>query len=66
MLKSRERAIVSIYGIRGIGSIYYLSYATGHMDFHDEAQLWAMVAYTILASTILHGLTAGAVIDRVT
>jgi NhaP-type Na+/H+ or K+/H+ antiporter len=64
-LSLRDRAIVSIYGIRGIGSIYYLAYATSHVEFVNEPQLWATVAFTVLASTILHGLTAGPVIDRV-
>jgi hypothetical protein len=27
--------------------------------------VWAMVAFTILSSTIVHGLTAGVVFDRV-
>lgn len=58
----RERAIVSFYGIRGIGSIYYLSYAAGHVEFINEPQLWAMVGYTILASTLLHGFSSPIVI----
>jgi NhaP-type Na+/H+ or K+/H+ antiporter len=28
-----ERAIIAFYGIRGLGSIYYLSYAAGHVEF---------------------------------
>jgi NhaP-type Na+/H+ or K+/H+ antiporter len=65
-LRLRDRAIVSIYGVRGIGSVYYLSYASGHVDLVNESQLWSAVAYTIVASTVVHGLTAGPVIDRVT
>ena len=57
-LTMRERAAVAFYGIRGIGSVYYLSYASGRVELVNEPQLWAMVAYTILASTILHGFTA--------
>jgi NhaP-type Na+/H+ or K+/H+ antiporter len=59
-----ERAIIAFYGIRGLGSIYYLSYAAGHVEFVNEPQLWAMVGYTIVASTIVHGFTAGIVIKR--
>ena len=65
-LARQERAIISFYGIRGIGSIYYLSYAAGHVEFIDEPQLWAMVGYTILASTLIHGFTAGGVLNRLT
>jgi sodium/hydrogen antiporter len=44
--------------VRGIGSIYYLGYATGHVEFVNEDQLWALVAYTIFASAIIHGATS--------
>jgi len=54
----RERALIAFYGVRGIGSIYYLGYAATHIEFIDEAPLWALVSFTIFASTILHGLTA--------
>ena len=33
-------------------------YATGHMEFVNEDQLWAVVAYTIFASSLLHGATS--------
>ena len=65
-LTIRERAAVAFYGIRGIGSVYYLSYASGRVELVNEPQLWAMVAYTILASTILHGFTAAPMMERVT
>ena len=62
-LSLRARAVVSIYGVRGIGSIYYLGYASTHVDFIDEEQLWAVVAFTIFASTLIHGLTATATVE---
>ena len=55
----RDRAVVALYGVRGVGSIYYLSYAASHIEFVNEAQLWALVAFVVLLSTIMHGLTAG-------
>jgi NhaP-type Na+/H+ or K+/H+ antiporter len=57
-LRGEERAFVSFFGVRGIGSVYYLSYAAGHIEFADEAQLWALVAFTVFASTVLHGGTS--------
>jgi NhaP-type Na+/H+ or K+/H+ antiporter len=56
---------VAFYGVRGIGSIYYLGFATTHLEFVNEGQLWATIALAILLSTIIHGLTAGIVVDRV-
>lgn len=64
-LPGRERAVVAFYGVRGIGSIYYLAYAAGHMEMVNEGTLWATVGFTILLSTLVHGLTAGATFERV-
>lgn len=51
----RERAVVSTFGVRGVGSLYYLAYALGHADFHSARWLWSTVAFTIVASVLLHG-----------
>lgn len=64
--RHRERAVVAFYGVRGIGSIYYLAYAGSHAELTNEAELWAVVAFTILLSTIVHGFTAGLAVERVT
>lgn len=58
-LDRRSKAVVSVYGVRGIGSIYYLGYAGANMEFTDEAQLWSLIAIVILLSTILHGFSVG-------
>lgn len=63
-LSSRDRAVVSVYGVRGIGSIYYLCYAGSHIEFVNEAQLWSLIALVILMSTVLHGFTVGWAMDR--
>jgi NhaP-type Na+/H+ or K+/H+ antiporter len=65
-LRPRERVVVAFYGVRGIGSVYYLAYAGHHIELVNEAQLWATIAFTILVSTLVHGLTAGSVVERVT
>ena len=64
-LATRERLVVAVYGVRGIGSIYYLGFASSHLELVNEGQLWATIALTILLSTIVHGLTAGIVVERV-
>ena len=64
--RSRERAVVSFYGVRGIGSINYLAYAGGHIQLVNIAELWAIVACTIILSTIVHGFTAGIAVERAT
>lgn len=66
VLPTRERLVVAFYGVRGIGSVYYLAYAGHHTELVNEYELWAIVAFTILLSTIVHGLTTGIALDRVT
>jgi len=66
LASGRERLATAIYGIRGIGSVYYLSYAGAHMDLANEPQLWGIVALTVLLSTVLHGFTAGVAVEKAT
>ncbi|MFJ5778833.1 cation:proton antiporter [Streptomyces sp. NPDC093094] len=64
-LGRRERQVIAVYGIRGIGSLYYLAYALGQHRFPVPArELWAVVTFTVLASVVLHGVTAGPVVAR--
>ncbi|GAA5037673.1 NhaP-type Na+/H+ or K+/H+ antiporter [Thermocatellispora tengchongensis] len=61
----RERAVAAFFGIRGIGSLYYLAFALGMADFGVPArELWAVVAFTVLVSVVLHGVTATPVMSR--
>ena len=63
-LNGRERLVVAFYGVRGIGSVYYLAYATSKIELADEAALWATVAFTVVLSTVVHGITAGIAVER--
>ena len=65
-LEQRERMVVAFYGIRGVGSIYYLSYAATHINLPNAPQLWATVALTVVISTVIHGFTAGMAVDEAT
>ena len=53
-----ERGALAYFGIRGLGSIYYVSYGLGMATFDQDMWIWAVIAATILASTVVHGLTA--------
>ncbi|MFI0355420.1 cation:proton antiporter [Actinomadura sp. 9N407] len=60
----RERRAIAFFGVRGIGSLFYLAYALGQADFGvDPAELWAVVAFTVLGSVCLHGLTSTPVLS---
>ncbi|MCB2408363.1 cation:proton antiporter [Hymenobacter lucidus] len=53
-----ERGVISFFGIRGIGSIFYLAFALEKADFPHARQLWAIVGFTMLVSISLHGILA--------
>ncbi|WP_298328484.1 sodium:proton antiporter [uncultured Dokdonia sp.] len=54
---------ISFFGIRGIGSFFYLSYALIHGDFTEYDELFGIVSYVVLFSILIHGLTSLHVID---
>lgn len=63
-LSSRERWTIAVFGVRGIGSLYYLAFATHHADFPDPGALWAVVCLVVVLSILLHGLSAQDVMER--
>ncbi|MFF5505882.1 cation:proton antiporter [Streptomyces roseolus] len=62
----REKTVTAFFGIRGIGSLFYLAYALGHSEAFeaDTRQLWSVVAFTVLLSVVVHGVTATPAIRR--
>jgi sodium/hydrogen antiporter len=59
-----ERMAISFFGIRGIGSIYYLAYALNRARFEQPDLLWSTVGLIILVSIVLHGITVTPVMRR--
>lgn len=53
-----EKLTVAFFGIRGVGSFYYLAYGLNHMEVAGGERLWAIVGLVVLLSILLHGLTA--------
>ncbi len=58
-----ERRAIAFFGIRGIGSIYYLAFAVQAATFVDEDEVWSATGFTILASVFVHGVTATPVMN---
>lgn len=52
-----EKLALSFFGIRGVGSIYYLAYGLNHLQVAGADHLWGVVSLVILFSIVLHGLT---------
>jgi NhaP-type Na+/H+ or K+/H+ antiporter len=64
-----ERLVVGAFGIRGIGSFYYLSHALAETSFQEiefvvaANVLWAFVGFVVLSSVVVHGVTSSVVMD---
>lgn len=54
----RQRLVIAFFGVRGMGSIYYLAFALNHADFAEPQRLWAIVGGVVFGSILLHGITA--------
>jgi NhaP-type Na+/H+ or K+/H+ antiporter len=57
-LQPKERFAISFFGVKGMGSFYYLAFAFGEASFMSEKELWCLVAFTVALSMTLHGMTA--------
>lgn len=59
-LPRTEKYAISALGIRGIGTLYYLSYALnqGFFGEEDAIKLWVVCSVVILTSIFMHGLSA--------
>ena len=63
----RERAVIAFFGVRGVGSLFYIAYGLQYGDFASGDRLWAIVSAVILGSVLIHGVAATpamALLDR--
>jgi len=69
-LNRRSRHAVAFFGVRGVGSLFYLAWATGEPEAAGLggpdviAWLWATVAFTIALSVVVHGVASTPVMQR--
>lgn len=60
-----DRRSIAFFGVRGIGSFYYLAFALGSAQFPEPGLLWSTVAFTVLISVLVHGSTAAPILRRI-
>ena len=61
---TKEKLAICFFGIRGIGSFYYLSFALDKIGFAEAGELWSVVAFIVMVSIVLHGITATKAIQK--
>jgi NhaP-type Na+/H+ or K+/H+ antiporter len=59
-----ERAAIAFFGIRGVGSFYYLAHAYNAAPFGGAEFVFAVVGFVVLVSIGLHGVTSTPVMRR--
>lgn len=56
-MPTMEKATLAFFGIRGVGSFYYLAYALNHSAIEQAGRLWSIIGLVVLFSVVLHGVT---------
>lgn len=65
-LDQRQRWVSAAFGIRGVGSVYYLAHAGVMGDFAEIERLWAITIFVICLSLIVHGSLASRAVEYAT
>ena len=52
-----EKLTIAFFGIRGVGSFYYLAYGINHGQFDETERLWTILSLVVVISIVLHGLS---------
>lgn len=60
---NKKKWAISFFGVKGVGSFFYLSYAIYEGNFTTAPQLYALVTAAVVISIVVHGLTGPRVID---
>ena len=55
---AKTRGLISFFGIRGIGSFYYIAYGVNHGEFVTSEKLWAITGLVVVISVLIHGISA--------
>lgn len=54
----KDRAVIAFFGVRGVGSIFYVGYAVMEGNFPDAARLWALIGLVVVGSIVIHGISS--------
>lgn len=67
-IDTSHKWIISVFGIRGIGSFFYLAYALNHSNIGERYGdiLWATTGFIVVLSIFLHGITVSYSMRKIT
>lgn len=64
-IPGKEKAMISFFGIKGVGSLFYLAFALNEAPFENAATLWCLVSFIVLCSIVIHGFSAAKTMEKV-
>ena len=65
-MSRRERVFLAWFGVKGVASLYYVSFLVGKglLPAQDQTQLFWTVAFAVMLSILVHGIGAVAITRR--
>ncbi|WP_434443947.1 cation:proton antiporter [Lentzea sp. E54] len=57
----RERTVIAFFGVRGVGTLFYVTYALQEGQFAEHDTIWRIVGLVVIGSVVVHGLSASPV-----
>ncbi|MBZ5740767.1 cation:proton antiporter [Nocardioides mangrovi] len=63
-LSRPQQWATAFFGVRGVGSLYYLAHAAGEAPTLGQDWLWSTVSFTIVASVLVHGVLSTPIMAR--
>lgn len=54
----RDRAVIAFFGVRGVGTLYYVAYALQHATFPGQGRIWGIAGLVVVGSIVIHGIGA--------
>ena len=59
-----DRAAISFFGVRGMGSLFYVAYAARELEVPGIDRVWALVLFVVVLSVVIHGVATSPVLLR--
>ena len=60
-----EKLALAFFGIRGMGTVFYVAYGQTHADFDSMEAVWRIAGLAILLSIVVHSVAAAIVMRRI-
>jgi NhaP-type Na+/H+ or K+/H+ antiporter len=59
------RLVIAFFGIRGIGTFYYLAYSANGSHIEQQDRVWAIALLVVLLSVVIHGVLSTPIMNWV-